>query len=281
MRLGITGAMGQLGRSLQEALKGHDLFLIDLPEHDVTETRIIPTIADFKPDVVIHTAAMTDVDGCELNPDAAYRINGLGTQNVALACQRCGSPLVYLSTDYVFDGAKGEPYLESDQPKPISVYGRSKLAGELFVKNLLSQFYIVRTAWLYSQGAGNFVSKILELADERTEMSVVTNETGSPTYAPDLAAAIVRLIDHPLYGIYHLVNEGSCSRYEFAHRILELAGKGDFPLHPAESYDRPAKVPANAVLRNFSAATKLGITLRSWDEALRAYFEDRGHEGHR
>jgi dTDP-4-dehydrorhamnose reductase len=281
MRLAVTGAWGQLGRSLREALKGHDLFLIDLPEHDITDIATISAVASFEPDLVIHAAAMTDVDGCELDPDSAYNVNALGTQNVALACQRCDAPLLYVSTDYVFDGDKEEPYLEFDEPNPISVYGRSKLAGELFVRSLLNRFYIVRTAWLYSQGGDNFVNKILQLAEERKELSVVSSEVGSPTYASDLAEAIVRLIENPLYGIYHLVNEGSCSRYEFAHKILELAGKSSFPLYPAETFDRPAKVPANAVLRNFCAATQLGITLRPWEEALRAYFEDRDHAGYR
>ncbi len=276
MRLVITGALGQLGRSLQQALKAHDLLLIDLPEHDVTQPDIVGTIEDFRPDLVIHAAAMTDVDRCELNPDAAYKVNALGTQHVALACQRCDAALLYVSTDYVFDGTKAEPYLEFDEPKPLGVYGRSKLAGELLVRDLLTRFYIVRTAWLYGRGGKNFVTKILELAEEREELSVVTNEIGSPTYAPDLAEAIARLIEHPLYGIYHLANEGSCSRYEFAQRILELAGKSRFPLHPAETYERATRVPANAALRNFCAATQLGITLRPWEEALRAFFEQGG-----
>jgi dTDP-4-dehydrorhamnose reductase len=275
MRLAITGALGQLGRNLQEALQEHDLFLIDLPEYDVTDVGIISTIADFEPELVIHAAAMTDVDGCELDPDAAYKVNALGTKNVALACQRCDAPLLYLSTDYVFDGTKEEPYLEFDEPNPTSAYARSKLAGEDFVRHLLNRFYIVRTAWLYGQGGNNFVNKILELSQERSELSIVTSEVGSPTYAPDLAEAIARLIEHPLYGIYHLVNEGSCSRYEFAHRILELAGKSDFPVYPVETYERPAKVPQHSVLRNFCAATQLGITLRPWEEALRAFFEER------
>jgi len=281
VRLTITGAWGQLGRSLQESLKGHDLLLIDLPEYDVTDAGIIPAIGDFEPDLVIHTAAMTDVDGCELNPEAAHKVNALGTRNVALACQRCDAPILYISTDYIFDGTKEEPYLESDEPNPINVYGRSKLDGEGFVRDLVNRYYIVRTAWLYAQGGDNFVNKILGLAEERNELSVVTNEVGSPTYGPDLAHAISRLIEHPLYGVYHLVNEGSCSRYEFAAKILELASKGDFPLHPAETYARPSRVPANAALRNFCAATQLGIILRPWEEALRAYFEERDNAGHR
>jgi dTDP-4-dehydrorhamnose reductase len=275
MRIVITGALGQLGRSLQEVLQEHELFLIDLPEHDVTDIGIISAMADFEPELVIHAAAMTDVDGCELDPDAAYEVNALGTKNVALASQRCGAPLLYISTDYVFDGTKEEPYLEFDEPNPINIYGRSKLAGEDFVRRLLNRFYIVRSAWLYGQGGNNFVNKVLQLAEERKELFVVTSEVGSPTYTRDLAEAIARLIEHPMYGVYHLVNEGTCSRYELAHRILELAGKSDFPLYPAETYERPAKVPHRAVLRNFSAATQLGITLRPWEEALRAFFEER------
>jgi len=272
MRIVITGAHGQLGRSLQNVLVGHEILPVDLPEHDITRLDIITTIAAFQPDVVIHAGALTDVDACELDPDSAYRVNALGTRNVAVACQRCDAPMIYVSTDYVFDGAKGEPYLEFEEPSPINVYGRSKLAGERLVRDLLSRFYIVRTAWLYAQGGNNFVAKILSLAGERDELSVVTTEVGSPTYAPDLAEAIVHLIEYPLYGIYHLVNEGSCSRYEFASKILEFAGKSGFPLHPARTYDRPTRVPANASLRNFCAATQLGIRLRPWEEALRSYF---------
>ena len=274
MRIVVTGAEGQLGRSLQRVLSGSDLFLVDLPEHDVTERRIAGTIAEFQPDLVVHAAAMTDVEGCELDPDSAFKVNALGTRNVADACRLCDAALLYVSTDYVFDGTKGEPYLELDEPNPVCVYGRSKLAGEILVRELLTRYYIVRTAWLYGQGGLNFVTKILELAAHRDQLSVVTTEVGSPTYAADLAAAIARLIEHPLYGTYHLVNEGSCSRFEFAERILEFAGKSRPALYGVQHYERLATVPANAALRNFSASTQLGITLRPWQEALRAYFDD-------
>ena len=275
MRIAITGARGQLGRGLTESFQGHELLLIDLPEHDVTQRDIIPLISDFGPELVIHAAAMTDVDGCEREPDVAYRVNALGTRNVALSCQRCDAPMLYISTDYVFDGTSDEPYLEYDEPNPTSVYARSKLAGEEFVRDLLKRFYVVRTGWLYARYGNNFVEKILQLADEKRELSVVTNELGSPTYAPDLAEAILRLIQHPLYGIYHLINEGICSRYEFAAKILEFAGKRDVQLRPVTTYARAARVPRHAVLRNFSAATQLGIVLRPWEEALRAYSEER------
>ncbi|MFQ6015603.1 MAG: dTDP-4-dehydrorhamnose reductase [Anaerolineae bacterium] len=297
MRIVITGAQGQLGTSLQEVLGSEDLFLMDLPQHDVTQPAVIDEITRFGPDLVIHAAAMTDVDGCELDPETAYRVNALGTQQVALACQRAEAAMLYISTDYVFDGRQTEPYWEFDRPNPLNVYGASKLAGEWYVQTLLEKFYIVRTAWLYSRGGNNFVSKVLRLAEERPQLSMVTSEVGSPTYAPDLAAAMVQLIlasahlrtgyegalstspvsacdQHPLYGIYHLTNQGRCSRYQFAQKILEYAGKADYPLIPIEEYPRPARVPACAELRNFCAATLLGLTLRPWEEALRDYFQN-------
>lgn len=275
MRVVITGHKGQLGRALQEALKGQTLFGLDLPEHDITDRQAMAqTITDFRPQVVIHAAAMTDVDGCEHNPDAAYRINGLGTQNVALACQRCGAAMVYVSTNEVFDGAKGEPYLEFEQTHPINNYGRSKLAGEFFTQALLKRFYIVRIAWLYAQGGNNFVTKIIRAADERGELRVVTDEVSSSTYAPDLAEAIAKLIRTDHYGIYHFTNEGICSRYDFAVKILELAGRGHVPVHPitSDQYVRASTPPPYAPIRNFCAATALGITLRPWEEALQAFF---------
>ncbi|MBL7184440.1 MAG: dTDP-4-dehydrorhamnose reductase [Anaerolineae bacterium] len=276
MRIVITGHKGQLGRALQEVLKRETLFGLDLPEHDITDRQaVIQAIADFAPQVVIHAAAMTDVDGCERDPDAAYRINGLGTQNVALACQRCGAAMVYVSTNEVFDGTKGEPYLEFDQTNPINAYGRSKLAGEFFTRTLLNRFYIVRTAWLYAQGGSNFVTKMIHLANDRGELRVVADEISSPTYAPDLAEAIAKLIRTDHYGIYHFTNQGVCSRHDFAIKILELAGRGRVPVHPitSDQYARASAPPPYAPIRNFCAATALGITLRPWEEALQAYFD--------
>jgi dTDP-4-dehydrorhamnose reductase len=276
MRIVITGHKGQLGRALQEVLKGQTLFGLDLPQHDITDRQAIAqTIADFAPQVVIHTAAMTNVDGCERDPDAAYRINGLGTQNVALACQRCGAAMVYVSTNEVFDGTKGEPYLEFDQPNPINTYGRSKLTGEFFTRTLLHRFYIVRTAWLYARGGSNFVTKMIHLADEWGELRVVTDEVSSPTYAPDLAEAIAKLIRTDHYGIYHFTNEGVCSRYDFATKIMELSGRGHVPVHPitSDQYTRASTPPLYTPIRNFCAATALGIKLRPWEKALRAYFD--------
>jgi dTDP-4-dehydrorhamnose reductase len=273
MRIVITGSAGQLGQALQTLLRNETLLPIDLPEYDITRQEAVRSaITAFHPDVVIHGAAFTNVDGCELDPAAAYRVNALGTQNVAVACQSCSAGMVYISTDYVFDGTQSEPYWEWDRPNPQSVYARSKLAGETITQTLLSRFYIVRTAWLYSRTGKNFVKTVLRLADEKPELRFVTDEVGSPTYAPDLAEAVVKLIRHPLYGIYHFTNAGVCSRYEWAKAILELAGRPDYPIFPTSEFARAAKVPARSELRNFCGATQLGITLRPWRKALEAYF---------
>jgi len=269
----ITGSKGQLGTALQQVLRGDTLLSMDLPEYDITALdQTVASIKGLSPDVVIHTAAYTNVDGCEKNPKLAYRVNVLGTRNVALACQECDCAMVYISTDYVFDGTKDEPYWEYDEPNPLSVYARSKLAGEKVVQTLLNKFYIVRTAWLYSRTGNNFVKTVLRLSEERDSLHMVTDEVGSPTYAPDLARAITELIQHPAYGIYHFTNRGVCSRYEWARSILELSGKPDYPLQPTTDYPRPARVPKRVELRNF-CGEELGITLRSWQEALKEYFE--------
>jgi len=273
VRIVITGSAGQLGQALQATLGSEDLLLLDLPEYDIANyQQMQEVIVPFHPQVVVHTAAFTNVDQCELEPETAYRVNALGTQNVALACQRCDATMVYISTDYVFDGTKGEPYWEWDTPNPQSVYGRSKLAGEYYTQTLLPKFYIVRTAWLYSRTGKNFVKNVVRLAEERDQLYYVTDEVGSPTYAPDLAEALCKLIAHPLYGIYHFTNTGVCSRYEWAKAILELSGRPDYPILPMKGYQRPAKVPARCELRNFCGATQLGITLRPWREALEDYF---------
>jgi len=276
MRVVITGSKGQLGRALLETMEDHTFLPIDLPEHDFTTDLTFQAMVDFAPEIVIHGGAFTHVDGCENDPDTAYRVNALGTQNVALACQTCGATMLYVSTNEVFDGAKKEPYLEFDPPHPIGVYGKSKLAGEMYVRAILNKFYIVRTAWLYARGGNNFVAKIIKAANERGALRVVTDEVSSPTYAPDLATAIVQLIQTGRYGIYHFTNEGACSRYEFALKILELSGRGHIPVTPitSDQYKRIAQPPPYSVIRNYCGSTALGITLRPWEEALQEYFAD-------
>ncbi len=270
MRIFITGCKGQLGRALYAALAEHTLAGCDLPELDVTDrVAIARAIADFTPDVVIHAAAWTDVDGCARDPERAYRANALGTQNVALACAACSAALAYVSTNEVFDGTAMEPYREWDNMNPINPYGKSKAAGEWFVCHLLTRFYIVRTAWLYAPGGRNFPHRIIQLADETGALRVVADEVSNPTYAPDLAAAIAALIQTGAYGVYHLTNAGYCSRYDFACEILRLSGREHVPVEPIALADfrRASTPPRFAPLAN-TAAAALGITLRPWQEAL-------------
>jgi dTDP-4-dehydrorhamnose reductase len=274
MRIVITGHKGQLGRALQQVLDEDAILGVDLPEHDITDADAISqAICSFAPDVVIHTAALTDVDRCAREPELALRINGLGTHNLALACQRCDAALLTVSTNEVFDGAKGAPYYEYEPCNPINAYARSKLAGEVYTRMHLSRFYVVRTAWLYARGGNNFPGKIVAAAEKYGQLRVVCDEISSPTYAPDLAEVIDRLIRTEHYGIYHFTNEGVCSRYEFARRILGLAGLSDVPVEPitSDQWPRVSTPPLHCAIRNFAGA-QLGIALRHWDEALREYF---------
>ncbi len=275
MRIVITGHKGQLGRELWRTLEGeHDLLGIDLPEHDITDAAAVAhTVAAFRPDVVLHPAAMTDVDRCAHEPELALRVNGLGTQNLALACRKADAVLLTISTNEVFDGAKGAPYYEYEAPRPINAYARSKLAAEFYTRLHLHRFYIVRTAWLYAPGGVNFPAKIIAAADEHDRLQVVIDEIGNPTYAPDLAKAIVKLIQMEHYGIYHLTNSGLCSRYEFARAILARAGRDHVPVEPivSEQWPRASTPPLHCALHNFAGAA-LGITLRHWREALEDYF---------
>ncbi len=275
MKITITGGRGQLGRELVRVLGTiHQVTILDLPECDVTLPGCIDSIRDLTPDVVIHAAAMTDVEGCARDPLAAYRSNALSTQNVALACQRSGAVMLYISTNEVFDGTKPSPYLEMDETHAINPYGLSKLAGERYVQTLLSRFYIVRPSWFFSPGGNNFPNRMIALARERGALTVVTDEIANPTYAPDLAVALASLIETEHFGVYHFVNEGSVSRYDFTAQILKLAGLGHVSLTPIRlaEYQRLSNPPRNGALANFAGATALGIKLRPWQEALEEFF---------
>jgi dTDP-4-dehydrorhamnose reductase len=275
MRIYITGSKGQLGRALMRRLAQHDLLGIDLPEVDLTDLSAArSSIAAFKPEVIIHAAALTDVDGAARNPDLAYRVNALGTRNVAVAGEAIGAALLAISTNEVFDGAKSEPYLEFDPANPINPYAKSKLAAEQFVRDLTRRFYIVRTAWLYGLGGNNFVKKIIARAKSEGQLRVVTDEVSSPTYAEDLITALEQLIATGAYGVYHFTNDGACSRYEFARKILELSGCSRISIEPIllKDYPRPSTPPPYTPLRNFCGA-QIGITLRFWQDALADYLQ--------
>jgi len=275
MRITITGSKGQLGSYLEGYFQGHELLSIDVPEYDITQVEsITPAIVQFEPDVVIHTAAYTNVDGCAKDPDLALRVNTLGTQNVALACQKAGAAMVHISTNEVFDGRKGEAYLEYEERNPINAYARTKYAAERYVEMLLNRFYIVRIAWLFGPGGTNFISKICALASERERLGIVIDEISSPTYVPHLAEALAKLIQTEHYGVYHLTNEGVCSRHEFAAYFLPLAGLGRVKLDSitSDQFKRASTPPLHCVIRNFAAATSLGITLPHWHDAVQDYF---------
>lgn len=277
MNIAVTGGRGMLGSDLCRVLsEKHRVFCLDLPDFDITDADLVRSkLSDLNPEAVIHCAAFTDVDGCERDPEKAFRVNGLGTQNVVYACMGKRVKLMYISTDYVFDGSKKTPYIEEDAPTPLSVYGKSKLAGEMAIRGHRHRFFIVRTSWLFGKNGKNFVSTILKLAGENPELRVVNDQRGSPTFAADLAEGLVRLIESDFFGIYHLTNSGECTWYDFAREILEEAGIKK-PVHPLSSEDlvRPAPRPANSVLANAHYFLRGFPPLRSYREALRAYMEE-------
>lgn len=274
MKILITGANGQLGHDLTRVLgSAHDIYPFDL-NLDITDSlAVVGKVRDIKPEIIVNSAAYTDVDGCETNAETAYRVNAVGSQNMALAAKLVSAPLVTISTDFVFDGTKAAPYDEFDRPNPRSVYGRSKFAGEELVKAVLPEHYIIRTSWLYGRDGHNFVKTILRLADERDELKVVNDQIGSPTYCHDLAVRISELMTTGWYGTFHVTNAGSCSWYEFACTILAIAGK-DIPVKPVTTVElnRPAFRPANSVLRNYLCRLRGFEPMRDFRETLGDYF---------
>ena len=274
MKILITGSNGMLGHDLIEALKdNHELVLTTSRTLDITDKeQVFDFISQNKPDIVINSAAYTDVDGCEENQDLAYSVNGEGVKNLAFACREADSALLHISTDYIFNGENTRPWVEDDEIGPISVYGKSKLKGEQAILEILDKFFIVRTAWLYGVNGRNFPKTMLELAENHSQITVVYDEVGTPTYTPDLAKAISQLIETDHYGIYHITNSGSCSWCEFARYIFEVAGK-DVEVIPvtAAEFARPAPRPHYSVLENRNWIKKGFEPLRSYKEAIKEY----------
>ncbi|WP_405294852.1 dTDP-4-dehydrorhamnose reductase [Methanobrevibacter sp.] len=276
MKILITGSNGMLGHDLIDILqKNHELIPTTSKSLDITdENQVMEFICDKKPDIVINSAAYTDVDGCEENQELAYCVNGEGVRNLALACRKTDSCLVHISTDYVFDGTATEPISEDGEIGPISVYGKSKLIAEEAIQEILDRYFIVRTAWLYGVNGKNFPKTMLELAESHSEISVVYDEVGTPTYTPDLAFGISQLIESDQYGIYHLTNSGSCSWCEFARYIFEIADC-DVKVIPvtASEFARPAPRPSYSVLDNKNWIEKGFKPLRSYKDAIKEYIE--------
>ncbi len=270
----IIGSEGMLGHDLVDVLSlEHDISTTTIWTLDITDiNKTIETVRNINPDVVVHAAAFTDVDGSESKADLAYQVNAIGTRNVAVACRETDSALVYICTDYVFDGTKGSPYYEYDQTNPLSVYGKTKHLGEVYIRDLLDKFYIVRTSWLYGFHGPNFITTMLKLAETHDKISVVGDQIGSPTYTLDLAKAIAQLIEKPAYGIYHVTNSDHCSWYEYAQLIFEIAGK-KVELDPVttEEFGSPAPRPKYSVLENYNWKMEGFDKIRSYKEALKDY----------
>lgn len=271
MRVLITGAGGQLGHDLLAAFSDDDVVGLSHAQLDVTrEPDVVAAVRDHSPDVVVHAAAFTKVDACESDPEVAWRVNAMGSWWVARACALAGATMVYLSSDYVFDGRAGRAYTEFDRPNPQSVYGRTKEAGEQLVRQTLREHHVVRTSWVLGTHGGNFVKTMLRLAQERDCLSVVDDQTGSPTFTFDLAPAIRRLAVSGRHGTYHLTNAGHCTWFELARATFEEAGI-DIEVQPTDtaSFGAPAPRPAFSVLDNTMAAlTGIG-PLPPWQTSLR------------
>ncbi len=278
-RVLVTGAAGMLGSEVVRTLSGTaDVTGCDVGDFDVTdEAATREAVLRAAPDVVVNCAAYTDVDGAESQCDAAFAVNARGAGNVARAAAAAGAWLLHVSTDYVFDGAKGSPYVESDTPRPLGVYGQSKLEGELEVAAAGGETLIARTAWLYGRNGRNFVETILGLAERGGPLMVVDDQVGPPTSAKDLSIVIAELIPSGATGIVHATNSGSCSWYRFAREILDAAGISDLEVLPVRSsdYSRPAARPACSVLALDRLVSLIGWLPRRWDEALRDYIAKR------
>lgn len=274
MKVLLTGSNGQLGQELARILpeRGQEVVALDRKSLDVADPEAVERVVEeHSPEVVINAAAYTNVDACEKETDLAYSVNALGPRNLAQVCERLGCDLLHVSTNYVFDGEGDLPYEPFDPPKPISAYGRTKLAGEEYVKHLTNRWYVVRSAGVYGRGH-NFVRTMLRVAGERDSLKVKDDEYISPTYARDLAEGIVRIIESGHYGLYHLTNAGSCSWYEFTREIFRLAGvETEVVPIPGSDYPLPAARPANGILSSLGSPE-----LRHWSEALVDFLEGEG-----
>ncbi len=279
MKIMITGANGQLGQELVKQLSSseHDLFAYTKTELDITDIeKVVAICNDIRPNIIINAAAYTNVDGAETNQELAFRVNGIGQRNLAVAAEKIGAKICYISTDYVFNGQANSPYTEYMNVEPLGVYGQSKYAGEFLTQTLNSKYFIVRTAWVYGEFGPNFVKTMLKLAEEKTEIGVVHDQIGSPTYTVDLAEFLIELVQTEKYGIYHCTNSGTCSWYEFAKEIFKVANKAIVVNSlTSEQFSRPAKRPAYSVLGDLSLRMNGFTPRRHWKDALYDYINKK------
>lgn len=296
MKVLITGANGQLGRELTKQYlekKNIELVLADIYGFDTSkdickdsnpiqkvslditnENDVNEAINRYKPDVVINCAAHTAVDKCETDEENAYKINALGPKYLAAAASAIGSEIAQVSTDYVFDGEGSTPLIETDKTNPQTVYGRTKLQGEIFVKENNSKHYIVRTAWLYGDG-NNFVKTMLKLSESNKILKVVNDQNGTPTSTVDLAKVIIKLVENKAYGLYHCTCRGECTWYDFAKEIFSVKGICTEVIScTTDEFPRIAKRPKYSVLRNYGLENSIGDITRDWKESLKEYLDN-------
>lgn len=298
MKILVTGATGMLGYDLCKVLAEKNNIIglsrgkqsvrgglpsLDFVRADITDKKdLTDIILKHKPDLIIHSAAIADVDFCELNPDAAFKVNTEGTGNVAEAAKKTDSYLIYVSTDYVFDGTKSSPYTEDDNPKPISVYGKSKFEAEQYIQAHAKNYSIIRSAWMFGPAGKNFVDAILESAGKNKKVRAISDKYGSPTYTLDLAGAVSDLVDKIAVrkvasGVYHITNAGICSRYQFAKEILEYVNiQAEVIAISAGDAAGPALRPKMSALDNSKIKKVLGYGLRHYREACKDYLQKRG-----
>ena len=289
MKILITGSKGQLGNELQNILKmgsaeigqvsktikESEVITWDIDELDITSLIEVKKKIDYlKPDVVINCAAATNVDGCESNENFAFMVNSIGPRNLAIACEEIGAKMVQISTDYVFSGVGDRPLTEYDLAAPYTVYGKTKLLGENYVRKFSTKYFIVRTAWLYGSVGHNFVYTIRKLMKEKNCINVVNDQRGNPTNANDLAYHILKLVETEEYGVYNCTGKGECTWYEFAKNIIKLSReKCEVKPCTSEEYKNPTKRPKYSSLDNMMLRNTVGDEMREWQEALKSFIE--------
>jgi len=284
MKILIIGAQGMLGSDLLTTLrKKYDAVGKDIDDFDITNIKgSKKEIIKINPSIVINLAAYTDVDGCESNEKLAFSVNAEGAKNIAEICREIKAKLIHVSTDYVFDGRKEKPYLENDQPNPLNIYGKSKLKGEEYIQDILTDFLIIRTQWLYGEKGKNFVDTILGLAKEKRELNVVDDQIGSPTFTRDLSEVIDVMLDSSGNGIYHASNGGYCSWYQFSQEILKISAIENVKLNPvgSDEFVRPALRPFFSRFSCKKLEKLIGKVMRPWPEALAEYLKGKSLHNH-
>ena len=273
----VTGANGQLGSEILARLDG-PVYGVTRKNFDVADKdAVVERVASLAPETIIHCAAYTDVDAAEDDAARCRAVNALGARNLAEAARKINAKMIYVSTDYVFDGQSGRPYEVSDTPSPVNVYGRSKLEGEHAVMEILERYFIVRVAWVFGKNGRNFFKSVIDLCKTRDKISVVSDQFGSPTYARDLIPLFGEIIKSERYGTYHATNEGFCSRYEFAREVASLLGAG-VKINPVSAGAFPAKAkrPVNSRLSKASLTGGGFSRLPDWKDALGRFLREMG-----